>query len=216
MVVDRQRAGRAQRRGRDPRRLPGQGRGALPRGQLPRRPQGQTATADFTDTGTTKPTDLKKLDGRFTSTGADGVRELPGFRSVGEMMMAYYSNPTGTPPTPPDYASIDDLGRRSSQNHKVGVDIVLYDATKTATGATYAQRLAIANGSFNMVSTRSDLFGVWFVIQGYQRSDVENLGPEDPMIPSVQRRFFMVVDRSEVVRKGQKPRIVLLREVPMF
>ena len=35
------------------------------------------------------------------------------------------------------------------------------------------------------------------------------------MVPSIQRRFVMVVDRSNVVSEGDKPRILMMEEVPM-
>ncbi len=189
-------------------------------------PIGQAFNGDFRDTANVKPNEVDKLDGRFTSGGVPGVRELPGFRSLGELLMARYSDPNANPPTPPDRASIDDLGRyaqagnKRTANHGLGIDSVTYkdsagkDIVTDAQG-TLAQQMAIANGVFNTVTTRSDLFGVWFVVHGYQRSDVEGLDPTEPMVPSVQRRFFMVIDRSEVVKKGQKPRIVLMQELPM-
>jgi len=61
---------------------------------------------------------------------------------------------------------------------------------------------------------------VWFMVAGYSKTDVVRgdgtpLLPTDPMVPSVQRRFLMVVDRSNVTQLGQKPRIVLFKEVPL-
>jgi hypothetical protein len=34
------------------------------------------------------------------------------------------------------------------------------------------------------------------------------------MIPSVARRFLMVIDRSQVTQLGQKPKVLLMQEVP--
>ncbi len=73
---------------------------------------------------------------------------------------------------------------------------------------------AIADAVLNTVSVRSDTFCVWFVIHGYRREDVEGLRATDPMTPCVARRFVMVVDRSNVITLGQKPRILMLEEVP--
>lgn len=91
-------------------------------------------------------------------------------------------------------------------------------------------RLAILDAVLNSVTTRSDVFCVWFVLHGYTRADTEGLdyygsptsfalSPDDealakPMIPTVARRFVMVVDRSNVVAAGQKPRILLFQELP--
>ena len=73
----------------------------------------------------------------------------------------------------------------------------------------------VANAMLNSITVRSDVFCVWFVIHGYLPADVEGLGPTDPMIPSVARRYMMIVDRSNVVRQGDKPRILLFNEVPL-
>lgn len=90
-------------------------------------------------------------------------------------------------------------------------------------------KMAIADAVLNTVSVRSDVFCVWFVLEGYSRADVEQLdflgsptfvgSPGDdaitrPMVPTVSRRYVMVVDRSNVTAPGQKPRILLLQELP--
>ncbi len=69
----------------------------------------------------------------------------------------------------------------------------------------------------NTASVRSDVFAVYFVLHGYQRSDCENLSNSrgDPLVPSVARRYLMVIDRSNVVRRGDKPKVVLFTEVPL-
>jgi len=56
---------------------------------------------------------------------------------------------------------------------------------------------------------------VWFVVHGYQRSDVEGLGPNDPLVPSVAKRNLMLLDRSNVTHKGEMPRGVLFTELPL-
>ncbi|QYU67765.1 hypothetical protein J4558_23220 [Leptolyngbya sp. 15MV] len=52
------------------------------------------------------------------------------------------------------------------------------------------------------------------MLHGYQKSDTENLRLTDPLTPSVAKRFVMVVDRSNVTRRGERPRIVLFAELP--
>ncbi len=79
----------------------------------------------------------------------------------------------------------------------------------------FDERLAILNSVINTASVRSDLYAVWFLLHGYQESDVAGLGSEDPMLPTIQRRFVMVVDRSNVKAKGDKPEILLFKEVPL-
>ncbi len=79
----------------------------------------------------------------------------------------------------------------------------------------YEERLSIVNAVMNTASVRSDLFAVWFLLHGYQESDVEGLASDEPLLPTIQRRFVMVVDRSNVRKKGDKARILLFREVPL-
>jgi hypothetical protein len=77
------------------------------------------------------------------------------------------------------------------------------------------EKLAIFNGAANTVDVRSDFFAAWFVIRGYRESDVTPLTPEQPMTPTYQKRFLMVLDRTNVTQAGQLPRILMLREVPL-
>jgi hypothetical protein len=79
----------------------------------------------------------------------------------------------------------------------------------------YDEKLILANNFLNTVTNRSDVYAVWFTLAGFQRSDVEGLDPTDPITPSVRRRFVMVVDRSNVTTRGTKPRILMMKEVPM-
>ena len=79
----------------------------------------------------------------------------------------------------------------------------------------YKEKLAIANAVVNTATTRSDYFIAWFLVHGYQQSDVENLGATDVLTPTIARRFVMVVDRSNVVKTGDKPRVLLFKEVPV-
>jgi len=72
----------------------------------------------------------------------------------------------------------------------------------------------VMNGVINTVSTRSDYFIAWFVVHGYQQSDLDNLAVDDVLTPSIARRFVMVVDRSNVVKLGDKPNVLLMKEVP--
>ena len=83
-----------------------------------------------------------------------------------------------------------------------------------------SEKLAILNSAINTVSVRSDVFCVWFVLRGYAPTDVNELPNNDvtsvePMIPSVERRFVMVVDRSNVTRKTDKPKVLLFKELPI-
>jgi hypothetical protein len=77
------------------------------------------------------------------------------------------------------------------------------------------EKLQIAAAAMGSATVRSDMFAVWFVVHGYQKSDTEGLKPEDVLTPSVAKRYLMVLDRSNVTRKGEKPRVVLFTEVPL-
>lgn len=86
--------------------------------------------------------------------------------------------------------------------------------TTSAVPGSYAEKLAPLAAISNIATTRSDYFAVWFVIHGYTEEDVLNLSAADPMVPSVARRFVMILDRSNVVTQDQRPKVVLFREVP--
>ncbi|MFO0492107.1 MAG: hypothetical protein ACK51T_06680, partial [bacterium] len=86
----------------------------------------------------------------------------------------------------------------------------------------YEENLLVANAMLNAVSVRSDIFCAYFVLHGYQQSDVEGLSRDagapsaaQPMVPTLKRRYMMVVDRSNVTKTGDKPKILLFQELPM-
>lgn len=159
---------------------------------------------------------------RWGTTGVAGIREQPGVRSLGEIL---FLRDFGYPAVAGyDYAQdIDRLGydtKNLDQDVK-GLDSIDYDFDNDGTldddeiDDDYAERLALANGVMASSSIRSDVFAVWFLVHGYQESDVKGLGPQDPMVPSIARRFVMVVDRSNVTKPGDKPKILLFKEVPL-
>lgn len=79
----------------------------------------------------------------------------------------------------------------------------------------YDEKLALVGSFANTVTTRSDYYAAWFVIHGYREEDTTNLVDNtQALIPSVQRRYLMILDRSEVTQLGQKPKVLLLKEVP--
>lgn len=166
---------------------------------------------------------------RETFTGIDGLRTTPGFGSLGELF-AVRLNPelinfeSNVRWFTLRHLSIDQLGyderAQGVAPNALGDPVTMLpelygNSTPGNTVDDYAEKLAIANGVLNLISVRSDYYAVWFVVQGYRESDVANLRPEDPLIPSLQKRYIMVVDRSNVVEAGDQPRIVLLKEVPL-
>src|SRR5690606_19483933 len=103
--------------------------------------------------------------------------------------------------------------------NRVGVESFTYSDTSgqrqpDALGRDYDEKLAIFNSVAGSISVRSDLYAVWFVLHGYQREDVEGLTDDDPLIPSVAKRFLIIVDRSNVTTEGERPRILHFQELP--
>jgi hypothetical protein len=79
--------------------------------------------------------------------------------------------------------------------------------------APYDHKLAILNATTNTTSVRSDVFTVWYLVHGYSEEDVKVQAGE-VMEPSVKKRFVMTVDRSNVQKAGDKPRVLMLKELP--
>lgn len=91
----------------------------------------------------------------------------------------------------------------------------------------YDRKIAIANALLNTVSTSSDIYCAYFLVRGYTEADTQGLETytgnttptEDrytrPMMPSVERRYMMVVDRSNCLRAGDKPKVLMFEELPV-
>jgi hypothetical protein len=165
---------------------------------------------------------------RQSVSGIDALRNTPGFGSLGEILAVTFSEDAfgrfstsgnhrqRVPNLDIQQFAYDELNIDGLSDTEIALDPQLFAGnTNGATIDDQAERLAIANGILNTITVRSDYFAVWFVMHVYQPGDVENLQPQDPLIPSVAKRFVMVVDRSNVTRPGDAPRIVLFKEVPM-
>lgn len=175
--------------------------------------------------------DPNDLDGRSEIAQIDALREHPGFMSIGEMLAADLPPPAGGGgPIIGGGAYIQPhlirrLGRDGQSLSVPGVDAIRYDANGRVdlAGGTlddgiiddYDEQLALFNGVANTVSVRSDVYAIWFVLHGYAREDVEGLRPSDPLTPSVARRYLIVLDRSNVRRAGDRPKILLFEELPL-
>lgn len=182
--------------------------------------------------------DPTQWDGRFNTTMIDGLSESPGLPSGGAVMTAVNRVPavsgTGTMPGTtqvPERDQIDYLGNEgrytggTAANSTVeALSSTIYPSYADTTATTrkpaaipdsWFEKLEIAGALGGSTSVRSDTFAVWFVVQGYQRSDVENLGPNDPLVPTIAKRYLMVLDRSNVVKKGDRPKVLLFTELPM-
>ncbi len=152
-------------------------------------------------------------DGRFFTTDIPGLRETPGFRSLGELLIL-----RDTRPSNPDAQlhSIDRLGTETPATDSGGaaIDAGFYSGALDGLSNEYSERLAIANSVSNIFTVRSDYYAVWFVLHGYHPSDVAGLRDTEPLVPSVARRFLMIVDRSNVTTTDDKAQILLFKEVP--
>ena len=167
---------------------------------------------------------------RGYAAGIPGLRDREGFRSVGELLMVRngIDDADGSGPLAFQF-SVDRLGRdninvanaSTDANLAIAIEGNVYD---DGSGTSFDpdnliddrdEQLAILSAAAQSVTVRSDYFAVWFVVRGYSEADVTGLEDQDPMIPTVNRRFLMIVDRSNVTSPGQKPRVLSFEEVPV-
>jgi len=171
--------------------------------------------------------------GRYWSSGIKGIREGAGFNSPAELFgvrAVTFTHPTGEVTADRDSPSnIDFLGFKTAPSNIYGFDNIVeqvLDVSDPAApkvtdikplqfGKTYQDKLKILSGLLGSITVRSDMYAVWFIARGYQRSDVEGLPALQPMVPSVERRFLMIIDRSNVTKVGQKPRVLAFVELPL-
>ncbi|MGH7243378.1 MAG: hypothetical protein ACREJD_08180 [Phycisphaerales bacterium] len=175
--------------------------------------------------------------GRYWSTGLRGIREGAGFQSIGELLAVRqvdFDPATNVVNTSPANlalrtSNIDSLAYLTKATNMLGTDSIVErvldvtDPTKPKTTDlkplqfphTYQDKLKVLSGMLGSISVRSDMYAVWFVARGYQRSDVEGLPAGQPMVPSIERRFLMIIDRSNVTKVGQKPRVLAFVELPL-
>ena len=69
-------------------------------------------------------------------------------------------------------------------------------------------------GASNLISTRSDVFTAYFKIRSFTQSPNGVWDATNPEAVIDERRYVMLVDRSNVDRPGDKPRIVYLEQLP--
>lgn len=183
----------------------------------PRRPgetYDDTTLLDFTDGNDGDPGNLELAgddNGRYFATGIPGLRETPGFRSLGELMLARDVRVTNLER---ELHAIDRLGFDGLNLEAMGLDAATSSSFNDLIPDDYSEGLAVANSVANLFTVRSDYYAVWFVIHGYAQSDVVGLKPTDPLVPSVARRFLMIVDRSSVNISGDEPQVLLFKELP--
>jgi hypothetical protein len=70
-------------------------------------------------------------------------------------------------------------------------------------------------GVSNLVTTRSDVFTVYFKVRSFRQNPATGRwDATDPEMIVDESRFVMLVDRSEVDRPNEKPRILYLEKLP--
>lgn len=89
------------------------------------------------------------------------------------------------------------------------------------------ERLALMRAVSNIVSTRSDVYIAWFVLRGYDPGVVESItvtngeellamDSEEPGFePAYESRWLVVLDRSNVKRPTDRPRVILQAQLPI-
>lgn len=89
------------------------------------------------------------------------------------------------------------------------------------------ERLALLRALSNVVSTRSDVFIAWFVLRGYDPDVIESIpvagnppnlndvrNAMNKLNPTVDTRWLVVYDRSNVKRPTDRPKVLLQMELP--
>ncbi len=179
----------------------------------------------FNDSASISPFDPMLWDGRTLTAGIEALREQTGLASLGEMM-AVVDNTGGT--RFGNYQDAFDVHANpaiANDSTLPGVATSLYRDTGAATSATlgneiineWAEKLAVLGPAAGSASVRSDYYACWFVLHGYREADCLNLSNDkgDPLVPTIAKRYLMVIDRSNVTQRGQKPRVLVFTELPM-
>jgi hypothetical protein len=183
----------------------------------------------FDDTTGIRPDQTDALNGREVASRVFGVREEPGVHSLGELMAARQLIVDGSgnvlPASYRDPSNIDFLGQRNNGNgsrfQRAGTESILHRDPSTGNYSPdqlqgeYDQKLVPMHGLLATASTRSDYFICWFIVEGYRKEDTTKLTNADPMVPSIRRRFMMILDRSQCVSPGQPAKIRAIKEVPL-
>ena len=89
------------------------------------------------------------------------------------------------------------------------------------------ERLALFRAVSNIVSSRSDVFGAWFILRGYDPKTIEAIKVDDPndpdsemddsennFLPAYESRWFVVFDRSNCLTPTDRPRVLLKAQLP--
>jgi hypothetical protein len=120
---------------------------------------------------------------------------------------AYYGTRLGIDVNQPDRSLLRSLA------DPVEVDEFLREEGDPAAGDLEEARM-LFSGASNLVTTTSDMFTVYFRVRGFRPRADGVLDATDPDAVISDRRYVMLVDRSQVETPTDSPRIVFLQEVP--
>ncbi len=169
------------------------------------------------------------------------IRNDRGIESIGELMLlnkpAQFDN---RPLAQPDwfdaeswridYAGRDPysigffVGARNDWGANLSTDVnsnvnLAGNLRDNATGDAIAEDVEEANllfaGISNIVSTRSDAFTIHFKIRSFRQNPITGIwDATDPEQIVDERRYVMLVDRSNVNKPGDKPQVLYLEKLP--
>jgi len=159
-----------------------------------------------------------------------GLRVGRGFASIGEMLLLTEETDDPLMATDPmswriDFAAEDPFVLTPIQSTRISTDVVDVPPDSTqppeyppipdeVAGDSEEANLLFA-GMSNMITTRSDVFTVYFKIRSFTQNPVTGRwDATDPEHIVDDSRYVMLVDRSEVNHPYDKPKIVYLEKLP--
>lgn len=170
--------------------------------------------------GVTAPGDVAAFSGG--ATGYSTFAEL----GLADPNMGGMRFNSGQPTTPTPTAGVvptdNLLDLRPNAGADLGAGLRAFDPKDDA-----EERLAVFRPLANVVSTRSDVFTAWFVIRGYDPRRIAAVeipnGTDDFRVreslnqlrPTHESRWLAVFDRSNVKSPVDRPRLLMLTELPV-
>ncbi|RMD66412.1 MAG: hypothetical protein D6824_00925, partial [Planctomycetota bacterium] len=212
-------------------------------------------------------------DSRSANTGLNGLRsredrsrtflDIPGLlrsggpfagvQSLGELaLLAQWDQTRGSSATPDIGAGMEDMLTQAARdvvdNPQAPLDLRRHPQGGFDGVDDPEERLALFRAISNIASTRSDVFGAWIIVRGFDPQKIEllgtDLGPDfgddcanapapAPDTPNAEEmmhllnclediggiayetRWFVLFDRSNVVRPTDRPRVLLKVQMPL-
>ncbi len=159
-------------------------------------------------------------------------RKGRGFSSIGELSVLGEWGINGAPPTSGDNRGFLELADDSAENNMLGANetrnaldvrrALTFDIPAIEATDDVEERLAIFRAVSNLTSTRSDVYHVWYVARAYSPAAIEAV-EVPPTLSSIEERAellndlpiayeergFVVLDRSNVRRPTDRPRVLM-------